>query len=86
LGEAVRRRDSVKATVGAAIAWPQAAGAQPSEKVRLVAVLTGAIEKDAVTQMRLAAFRDGLMKCIRIGICIKDNYSSAFVGRRLECV
>jgi putative ABC transport system substrate-binding protein len=59
----MRRRDVI-ALAGAAAAvslWrPRATGAQPSDKVRLVAVLTGATEKDAVTQMRIAAFRDGL--------------------------
>jgi putative ABC transport system substrate-binding protein len=54
----MRRRDFIKAI--AVSAWPLAARAQQSEKIRLVGVLFGTAEKEATTEKRLAAFRDGL--------------------------
>jgi putative tryptophan/tyrosine transport system substrate-binding protein len=56
----VRRREFITLVGSAAACWPLVAFAQQSEKVRLIGVLSGAVEKDAVTQKRLAAFRDGL--------------------------
>jgi putative ABC transport system substrate-binding protein len=55
----VRRREFIL-LIGGAATWPIAVHAQQSDKVRLIGVLSGATEKDAVTQKRLAAFRDGL--------------------------
>jgi putative ABC transport system substrate-binding protein len=44
----------------AASMWPLAARAQQSERVRRIGMLIGYAEKDAETQARLAAFRQGL--------------------------
>jgi putative ABC transport system substrate-binding protein len=56
----MRRREFIAAFAGVAAAWPTAVPAQQSDKVRLIGVLLGAADKDAVTQKRLAVFRDGL--------------------------
>jgi putative ABC transport system substrate-binding protein len=56
----MRRREFISLIGGAAATWPIAVHAQQSDKVRLIGVLSGAADKDAVTQKRLAVFRDGL--------------------------
>jgi putative ABC transport system substrate-binding protein len=45
---------------GAAAAWPLAARAQQSDRVRRIGVLTGDAEDDPGVKARLAAFREGL--------------------------
>ena len=48
------------ATLGGAAAWPLAAAAQQSERMRRIGVLLGITENDLETQSRVAAFRKGL--------------------------
>ena len=60
-GESVRRREFI-AGVGAAATWPLTARAQQSDKMRLIGVLLGAVERDTAGQARLAAFRSALGK------------------------
>ena len=49
-------------TLGAAAAWPLAARAQQSERMRRIGVLMNTISDDAEGQARLAAFHQGLQQ------------------------
>ena len=55
----MRRRELIT-LLGGTAAWPLSARAQQSEGMRLIGVLSGAREDDAVSQGRLAAFRTAL--------------------------
>jgi putative ABC transport system substrate-binding protein len=55
----VRRREFI-ALVGGAVTWPLAAEAQAPDKTRLIGVLMASRHDDAVSEARLAAFRQGL--------------------------
>jgi putative ABC transport system substrate-binding protein len=55
----VRRREFI-ALLGCTTAWPLAARAQPSERMRRIGVLTALAEDDPEVQASLAAFRQGL--------------------------
>jgi ABC-type uncharacterized transport system substrate-binding protein len=58
----MRRRDFITLLGGAAMAWPPAAHAQQSERVRRIGVLMGYAESDSEAQAQIAAFRNGLQK------------------------
>src|SRR5262245_21684472 len=56
----IGRRDFIALLGGAVAAWPIAARAQQSDRVRRIGMLTGDAEDDPGVQARLAAFRQGL--------------------------
>jgi putative tryptophan/tyrosine transport system substrate-binding protein len=58
----MRRREFIMLLGGAVAAWPLAARAQPSDRMRRIGVLMGLAESDSEAQTRIAAFRDGLQK------------------------
>jgi putative tryptophan/tyrosine transport system substrate-binding protein len=57
----VRRREFI-ALIGGTAAWPVAAWAQQSERMRVIGVLMGYSETDADTQANLAALREALQQ------------------------
>ena len=58
----MKRRAFILALGGAAVAWPLAAGAQQSERMRRIGVLTAFTANDPESQARIAAFQQGLQK------------------------
>src|SRR5262245_20581378 len=56
----VRRREFIALLVGAATAWPLAAGAQQGERMRRIGVLTNLPADDSEGKARLGAFLQGL--------------------------
>jgi putative tryptophan/tyrosine transport system substrate-binding protein len=56
----VRRREFITLLGGAAAAWPLAARAQRSDRVRRIVFLHGIAENDPEAQARVVAFRQGL--------------------------
>jgi ABC-type uncharacterized transport system substrate-binding protein len=57
----IRRRQFI-VTLGSAAAWPLAARAQQSERMRRIGVLMNTVSDDAEGQVRLAAFHQGLQQ------------------------
>jgi putative ABC transport system substrate-binding protein len=57
----MKRREFITLLVGAAVAWPLAARAQP-DRMRRIGVLMGYAESDSEAQANIAAFRDELQK------------------------
>jgi ABC-type uncharacterized transport system substrate-binding protein len=58
----MRRRDFIKLLAGSAAAWPAAARAQQSDRMRLVGVLMTYPESDPDARSLVGAFRDALTK------------------------
>jgi putative ABC transport system substrate-binding protein len=56
----MQRRNFIRLLGGAAVAWPLAARAQQSDRVRRIGVLVAATPDDADYQARIAAFQQGL--------------------------
>jgi putative tryptophan/tyrosine transport system substrate-binding protein len=57
LGEDMQRREFITLLGGTAAAWPLAARAQQSERMRRIGVLMGCAENDSEAQGWVAAFR-----------------------------
>jgi hypothetical protein len=57
----IRRRQFI-VTLGSAAAWPLAARAQQSARMRRIGVLMNTVSDDAEGQARLAAFHQGLQQ------------------------
>ena len=55
----IGRRELLAALGGATVAWPLAAHAQQSERMRRIGVLMNLAESDPEGQARIAAFREG---------------------------
>jgi putative ABC transport system substrate-binding protein len=58
----MQRRNFIRLLGGAAVAWPLAARAQQSDRVRRIGVLVAATADDADYQARIAAFKQGLQQ------------------------
>jgi putative ABC transport system substrate-binding protein len=58
----MRRREFITLVAVVATAWPAAARAQQTERIRRVGVLMGSIESDLARRAQFQAFRDGLAK------------------------
>jgi putative tryptophan/tyrosine transport system substrate-binding protein len=75
----LKRREFIS-LLGGAAAWPLAARAQQTERVRRIGVLMFSAESDQEGQSSVAAFRVGLRK---LGWMEGRNSEITFAGRRL---
>ena len=72
----MKRREFITLLGGAAAAWPLAARAQQTERVRRIGVLMCSAESDQEGQSSVAAFREGLQKLGWMeGRNIRDRHS-----------
>src|SRR5262245_14788596 len=62
VGRHMRRREVITLLGGGLAAWPLAARAQQSERMRRIGVLMNTVSDDAEGQARLAAFHQGLQQ------------------------
>ena len=58
----MKRREFIKVVAGGVVAWPFAARAQQSDRMRLIGVLQGLSAGDPVGRTRIAAFTEGLQE------------------------
>jgi putative tryptophan/tyrosine transport system substrate-binding protein len=58
----VKRREFITLLGGAAVAWPIAARAQQGERMRRIGVLSTVPADDTESQVRMAAFHQGLQE------------------------
>ena len=56
----MRRREFISLIGGVAVAWPLAARAQQSDRVRVIGSLNILAEDDPEAKLRMAAFKQGL--------------------------
>ena len=70
----MKRREFITLLGGAAAAWPLAAGAQQSGRIRRIGVLMAAAESDRQVQSRLAVFRGELQKLGWTDIIMETRY------------
>jgi putative tryptophan/tyrosine transport system substrate-binding protein len=56
----MRRRDFIKVIAGGAVAWPLAAHAQQTDRVRVIGSLNILAEDDPESKLRIAAFKQSL--------------------------
>jgi putative ABC transport system substrate-binding protein len=83
-GRIMRRREFLTRIAGAAAAWPIAARAQPSERIRRIGVLVGTDETDLQARARLSTFAQRLQQLGWIegrDIQVEYRWSSADLGR-----
>jgi ABC-type uncharacterized transport system substrate-binding protein len=81
----MRRREFITLLGGAMAAWPLAARAQQSDRMRRVSVLLGLSEKDPETNSRLKAFRLGMRDLGWVeGRNVQVEYR--FAGSNLESI
>src|SRR4051812_14778395 len=84
LGAGMRRRDFLGVMGGAAAAWPVAAGAQQSDRVRRVGVLMHTTSDEPDAQARLAAFLQGMQGAgweVGRNLRIETRWSAGDVAR-----
>jgi putative tryptophan/tyrosine transport system substrate-binding protein len=79
----MRRREFILG-LGSAAAWPVAARAQPSERVRRVAVLMSTSAEDPESQARLVAFAQGLQQAgwtVGRNLRLETRWAAGDLGR-----
>src|SRR5436190_8185922 len=79
----MRRREFI-GFVGGAAAWPLAARAQQSDRIRRIGVLFALAESDPQAQARLAVFRGELQKLGWPDVAIDARYASAIESEKRQ--